>query len=235
MEILTMPTEIHELPVRLADCLKLCYLLRERGEPMTAQAVRTLLEAKEPGGHLSGSVLTHAFERLQACGYVSYTRYHGVVFTESGEAAAAELIRHHRLLELFLVRILNVPLDQVNAEAEQLEHVLSELVEERIDILLGHPTEDPHGDPIPDTMGQVQTTPSIKLTQVAVGQFATIQRITTENVDLVRYLETLQLVPGTVVRLEARTTFGDVLTLRIGETHASVSMGVADHLLARVL
>jgi DtxR family transcriptional regulator, Mn-dependent transcriptional regulator len=202
---------------------------------MTAQAVRTLLEAKEPGGYVSGSVLTHAFEQLQASGYVTYTRYHGVVFTEAGEAAAAELIRHHRLLELFLVRILGVPLDQVNAEAEQLEHVLSEVVEERIDTFLGHPTEDPHGDPIPDPLGRVQTTPSIKLTQVAVGRYVTIQRITTENADLVRYLETLQLVPGTVVLLEARTPYGDVLTLRIGETPVSVSTSVADHLLARLL
>lgn len=230
-----MTAEIHALPIRLADCLKLCYLLREQGAPMTAQAVRALLETREPNGRLSGSVVTHAFEQLHERGYVSYTRYHGVAFTEAGEAAAAELVRHHRLLELFLVRVLQVPLDQVNAEAEQLEHVLSEVVEERIDALLGHPSEDPHGDPIPDTAGRVRVTPSIRLSQVAAGQRAMIQRITTQNPDLVRYLETLKLIPGTIVSLETRTAYGDVLTLRIGEASTSLSTSVADHLLVHLL
>ncbi|MGH2478274.1 MAG: metal-dependent transcriptional regulator [Ktedonobacteraceae bacterium] len=230
-----MTAEIHTLSVRLADCLKLCYILRERGEPMTAQTVRTILEAKEPAGRLSGSVLTHAFEQLHELGYVSYTRYHGVALTESGEAAAAELVRHHRLLELFLVRVLEIPLDQVNAEAEQLEHVLSEVMEERIDALLDHPTEDPHGYPIPDTLGRVHVTSSTRLSQVAVGQVVTIQRITTLDGDLIRYLETLHLVPGIVVCLEARTPYGDVLTLRIDKATTSISVTVADHLLVRVL
>lgn len=230
-----MTADIHALPVRLADCLKLCYLLREQGEPMTAQAVRTRLQAKEPTGHLSGSVVTHAFEQLHERGYVSYTRYHGVEFTESGEAAAAELVRHHRLLELFLVRVLKVPLDQANAEAEQLEHVLSEMVEERIDTLLGHPSEDLHGDPIPDIMGRVRVPLTMRLSEVAVGQWVTIQRIATHDRDLIRYLELLRLVPGTAVYLEARTSYGDVLTLRINETNTSVSAVVANHLLVRVL
>lgn len=230
-----MPAEIHALPVRLADCLKLCYILREQGDPVTAQAVRALLQAKEPTGQLSGSVVTHAFEQLQARGYVSYTRYRGVELTESGEAAAAELIRHHRLLELFLVRVLGIPLDQVDAEAERLEHVLSETVEEHIDALLGHPAVDPHGDPIPDTMGRVRVAPAILLTEVAVGQRVTIQRITMQDPDFVRYLETLGLVPGTVVHLEARTPYGDVLTLRAGDSSFPVGAAIVDHLLVRAI
>lgn len=231
-----MTAEIHDLPVRLADCLKLCYLLQERGEPMTAQAVRTLLEVNEPTGRLSGSVVTHMFERLHELGYVSHTRYHGVEFTELGEAAAAELVRHHRLLELFLVRVLDIPLDQVYAEAERLEHALSELVEERIDALLGHPTEDPHGDPIPDRVGgKVRVAPSIPLAEVAVGERLTIQRITTQDPNLVRYLETLGLLPGVVVCLEARTSYGDVLTLSAGDTNYTIGAVIANHLLVRVI
>ncbi|MEO7020937.1 MAG: metal-dependent transcriptional regulator [Ktedonobacteraceae bacterium] len=230
-----MTIEIHALPIRLADCLKLCYLLRERGEPMTAQAVRTLLEEREPTGKLSGSVVTHAFEQLHALGYVSHTRYRGVVFTETGEIAAAELVRHHRLLELFLFRILDIPLDQIDAEAERLEHVLSEVVEERIDALLDHPSEDPHGDPIPDMMGRVRMASSIRLSEVVVGKLVTIQRIMTPDGDLVRYVEALGLVPGSVVRLEARTSYGDVLTLRIGDITSPVGAVVADHLLVRVI
>ncbi len=230
-----MTAEIHALPARLADCLKLCYLLRERGEPMTAQAVRTLLEAREPARRLSASVMTHMFEQLHALGYVSHTRYHGVVLTETGEAAAAELVRHHRLLELFLFQVLKIPLDQVDAEAERLEHVLSEILEERIDALLNYPREDPHGDPIPDMTGQVHVVPSIRLSEMTVGQLATIQRITTQDLDLIRYLESLGLVPGVTVRLAKRTPYGDVLTLSVENQHISIGTVVADHLQARIL
>ncbi len=230
-----MSAEVHTLPARLADCLKLCYLLREQGEPLTAQAVRTLLEASEPNGRLSGSVITHTFDRLQARGYVSYTPYYGVTFTQAGEAAAAELVRHYRLLKLFLVRVLGVSLDQAGAEAEQLEHALSEVVEERIDALLDHPTEDPHGAPIPDMTGRVQVTPSIKLSEGAVGQLVAIQRITTQDPALLRYLEQMGLVPGATLRLEARTPYGDVLTLRVGDTPFPIGATIANHLLVRVL
>jgi DtxR family Mn-dependent transcriptional regulator len=175
------------------------------------------------------------FERLHELGYVSHTRYHGVEFTAMGEAAAAELVRHHRLLELFLVRVLDIPLDLVYAEAERLEHVLSELVEERIDALLGHPTEDPHGDPIPDMVGAVRVAPSIPLAEVAVGEQLVIQRITTQDSNLVRYLETLGLIPGAKIRLESRTSYGDVLTLRTEETTITVGAVVANHLLVRVI
>jgi len=230
-----MTDEIHALPPRLADCLKFCYLLRERGEPMTAQAVRTMLEAREPTGRLSGSVVTHLFERLHELGYVSHTRYHGVELTPAGEAAAAELVRHHRLLELFLVRVLGIPLDQADAEAERLEHALSKIVEERIDALLGYPSEDPHGDPIPDALGNVHIAPSILLTEVEVGQLVIIQRLTTADADFIRYVESLGLVPGAVVRLEARTSYGDVFTLRIGDTTTPVGAALASRLLVRVL
>lgn len=230
-----MTAEIHALPLRLAACLKWCYLLRERGEPLSAQAVRTLLEAREPNKQLSGSVVTHLFEQLQKLGYVSHIRYHGVVFTEAGERAAAELVRHHRLLELFLVRVLGVSLDQVDAEAERLEFVLSEEIEERIDALLNHPSEDPHGDPIPDLQGHVHVAPASLLTEIAIGRLVAIQRIIPIDPAFVRYVEALGLVPGAVVRLEARTPYGDVLTLGIGETHLPIGERVATQLLVRVI
>ena len=230
-----MTAEVHALPVRLADCLKLCYLLREQGESITAHAVLSRLQAREPGGQLSGSVVTHAFAQLHTLGYVSHTRYRGVELTEAGEAAAAELVRHHRLLELFLVRVLELPLDQVDAEAERLEHVLSEVVEERIDALLGYPSEDPHGYPIPDMQGRVRVLPSVKLSEIPVGQAAQVQRLTTQDRNLVRYLETLGLIPGAVVRLESRTAYGDVLTLRLAETSIPIGTGVAAQIQVRAL
>ena len=230
-----MTADIHALPARLADCLKLCYLLRERGERITAQAVRTLLAAREPTGRLSGSVVTHTFAHLHALGYVSHTRYHGVELTEAGEAAAAELVRHHRLLELFLFRILHIPLDQVDAEAEQLEHVLSELVEDQIDALLGHPTIDPHGDPIPDMLGHVHVAPSVRLSDVPAGQQVCVQRLTTRDPDLIRYLELLGLVPGAVLHLESRTPYGEVLTVLVGDTPRLIGTVIADQVQVSII
>jgi DtxR family Mn-dependent transcriptional regulator len=230
-----MTVSVHSLPERLADCLKLCYLLRERGEHLTAHAVLACLQAKEPGGPPSGSVVTRAFEQLHTLGYVSYTRYHGVALTEAGETAAAELVRHQRLLELFLFRILGLPLDQVATEAERLEHVLSEALEERIDALLEHPREDPHGDPIPDLQGRVRIAPSVRLSEVPVGQVVQIQRLQSQDAGLMHYLESLGLVPGAVVRLESRTAYGDVFMLRIGETSLPVGTGVAAQVQVRLL
>ena len=230
-----MTVEIHTLPTRLADCLKLCYLLRERGEPLTAQAVLIQLQDHEPGGQLSRSVVTRAFEQLHALGYVSHTRYHGVELTAAGERAAAELVRHQRLLELFLFRLLGLPLDQVHAEAEQLEHALSEVLEEHIDAVLGYPTEDPHGDPIPDMQGRVHALPSVPLSSVAPGQLVRVQRLAARDLDLVRYLEELGVVPGAVVALESRTTYGDVLTLRLSERSIPLGTRIAEQVQVRAL
>lgn len=179
--------------------------------------------------------MTYAFEQLHTLGYVSHTRYHGVELTEAGEVAAAELVRHHRLLELFLFRVLGLSLEQVAGEAEQLEHVLSEMLEERIDALLDHPSEDLHGNPIPDMCGKVHVAPSVGLPEVSVGKLVRIQRITTEDMELIHYLGSLGLVPGTVARLESRTTYGDVFTLRVEKNIIPVGAVVAASLQVRIL
>lgn len=230
-----MTISVHILPERLADCLKSCYLLRERGQPMTAHAVLTLLQDKEPGGRLSGSVITRAFEQLHTLGYVSYIRYHGVELTEAGEAAAAELVRHQRLLELFLFRVLGLSLEQAAAEAERLEHVLSETLEEHIDALLEHPSEDPHGGPIPTLQGKVHVAPLALLSEVSAGQAVQMQRLLNQEKGLLEYLESLGLVPGAVMCLESRTAYGDVFILRLGERSIPVGADIAAQMQVRLL
>src|SRR6476661_8142248 len=131
----TTAEDLRKLPTRAVDCLKYMYKMRERGERVTTSAMRERLQALEPKGQLSDATVTQLFKSLAEKGYVRHTPYHGVELTPQGELLAAELVRHHRLIELFLVRALGYGWDEVDAEAERLEHAISEDFEDRLDRL----------------------------------------------------------------------------------------------------
>src|SRR5262249_41129663 len=180
-------------------------------------AMRERLQALEPTGQLSDATVTQLFKSLAEKGFVIHLPYRGVELTAGGRVLAAELVRHHRLIELFLVRALGYGLYSVDAEAERLEHAISEEFEDRLDALLGHPIEDPHGDPIPSKSGEVVITPTQPLADLPCGQPAVVRRVSDDDAALLRYLATLGLVPGTRVCVLERAPFDGPLLVHVGD------------------
>jgi DtxR family Mn-dependent transcriptional regulator len=172
---------------------------------------------------------TAMVKKLAARGLVDHQPYRGVRLTRRGERLALEILRHHRLIELYLARTLEVGLDAVHAEADRLEHALSESLEERIDEALGSPTEDPHGDPIPDSALRIVHSAARRLSDLRPGDRATVQGIPDGDGELVRYLAELGLVPGKPVELLGAEPFGGPLTVRAGR-RAAISQQLADEI-----
>src|SRR5262249_12288213 len=146
---------------------------------------------------------------------LEYTPYHGVRLTPDGEKIALEVIRHHRLLELYLVQKLGYTWDEVHEEAERLEHHISEKLEARIAAALGDPQIDPHGDPIPTLEGTLPARKLPILAELPVNDHATVSQITDQSPNVLRYLSDLGLTPGAEVTLVQRSPLGDTVTIQV--------------------
>lgn len=156
---------------------------------------------------------------------VDYQKHRGVVLTPDGEKVALEIIRHHRLLELFLHETLGYSWDEVDEEADRLEHVISEEFEERIAKALGDPTHDPHGDPIPSRDLEMPSSPTTRLSELRPTQQAIIKRVRDTDPDLLRYLSERDIVPGASVQILEYSPFDGNLTLRVEGSHEVVVLG----------
>ena len=173
---------------------------------------------------------TSMLKKLAALGLAEHEPYRGARLTAAGERVAIEMIRHHRLLEQYLAQTLGVPIDAVHAEADRLEHALSEELEALIDASLGFPTHDPHGDPIPSAALELAQSDLRRLDELEAGDFATVRRVPDSDDALLRYLDELGLVPGEQVELAASAPFGGPITVRArGSEHA-----IARELAARI-
>ena len=164
-------------------------------------------------------------KKLATLGLVEHERYHGAKLTDAGERVALEVIRHHRLLEQYLVETLGLPIDAVHAEADRLEHALSELEAHRPD--LGFPTRDPHGDPIPDAKLRVAAQDLTPLSALEAGAKATVERVPDGDGELLRYLSKLKLTPGSRLRVRKSAPFDGPLTIRVGGADHAISRELA--------
>jgi DtxR family Mn-dependent transcriptional regulator len=160
-------------------------------------------------------------KRMADDGLVEHAPYKGVRLTSEGEQLALEMIRHHRLIELFLAEVLGMPWDRVHEEAEVLEHHISEELEELIAAKLGQPARDPHGDPIPSRDLDLAADESRPLAELDVGETGTFVRVSDRDAAMLRYLDERGIHPGARLAVRAREPFGGPLTVEVdGESHA---------------
>jgi DtxR family transcriptional regulator, Mn-dependent transcriptional regulator len=157
--------------------------------------------------------VTGMLDKLASLKLVDYRKYHGASLTAAGRSLALETLRHHRLLETYLAEALGYGWHEVHAEADRLEHVISEDFEARVDALLGHPTHDPHGDPIPQRDGSVPASPGAPLAELAPEVPARVNRITDQDPEVLAYLADQGLVPGATVWVVERAPFDGPVTV----------------------
>ncbi len=186
----------------MEDYLKATYRLQQGEERVTTLALAGELQ-------LSGPSVTNMVKRLAELGLVEHNRYYGVRLTDAGTRVALEVIRHHRLLELYLAEAMGFDWDKVHEEAERLEHHVSSEFESRMDELLGHPEYDPHGDPIPSVQGTLPDSAWHPLSEEPAGSHVVLRRVSDRDSEHLRYLSEIELVPGTRFEVIAAEVDGE--------------------------
>jgi DtxR family transcriptional regulator, Mn-dependent transcriptional regulator len=213
--LLSMVTKESARSAAIDDYCKAIYTLQTRAddEPVSTNALAERLELTT--GSVSGML-----RKLDELGLISHVPYRGVRLTPEGRRLALEVIRHHRLLELYLAEALQMPWDRVHAEAEVLEHVLSEELEQLIAAKLGHPTIDPHGDPIPTADLQLDERPARALESLQPGERGTFVRVSDADPEMLRYLAGRGIMPGGQIAVIERQPFGGPLLVSVdGSEH----------------
>jgi DtxR family Mn-dependent transcriptional regulator len=208
-----MPTSTVE------DYLK-CILLAQELDPEALVSMGQIAAALK----VAPGTVTAMVKTLADSGLVAYEPYSGVRLAPAGRQLAAHVLRRHRLIELFLVQIMGMDWSEVHSEAEELEHAVSDRLIERMDEMLGYPSVDPHGDPIPDVHGVVAAPPRPSLLTCAVGTVLRVARVADQSREFLQLVERRGLKPGSGVRVERRDEAADTVDLRL-ESGEPLSLG----------
>ncbi len=204
------------------DYLKAIFTMAHDGDTPTPSAIAARLGVSPPAA-------TKMLRRLQELNLVVYARSEGLSLTTAGEKVALEMIRHHRLLETYLAEALGYSWDQVHAEAERLEHVISEEFEDRIDALLGYPEVDPHGHPIPSREGVMNAVRQIPLADLSPGDCSVIERVTDRDPEMLRFMSELGLRLQVAVEMIAKAPYGGSLTVRVEGIERAIGRELAEN------
>lgn len=205
----------------IQDYIKVIFKLQDSGVDVTNSAIAEKM-------NVAAASASGMIKKLVKAGLATHSPYQGVALTDHGRRVALEMIRHHRLLELYLMKALGYTWDEVDAEAERLEHVISEEFEARISAFLGDPTVDPHGDPIPTKDGHFINVRYEPLTAIAPGQTVRIRRVKDSDPDLLRYLGKLGMYPDVVVEVLEKAPFDGPLMIRVSAAEHSLGAQVTD-------
>lgn len=200
----------------MLEYLAAIYKLADKQERVTTSALAEMMCVSPPA---ASSML----KRLQDSGFVERSNSDGVTLTEQGMLAALQLIRRHRLLEVFLIQVMGFTWDQVEVEAHRLEHSISAAFEDRMDRLCGYPTHCPHGDPIPRKDGAMPDEQLLPVVALEPGQRGTLRRVGFREPSVLRYLSQLKLTPGRSLKLVDLAPFNGPVTLELtnGDSHGS--------------
>jgi len=209
-----------EVSSAVQDYAKAIYSLEQRCD---GGAVSTNALAERLG--VSAASASSMVKKLDGLGIVEHVPYRGVVLTERGMNVALEVLRHHRLLERFLAEELGVPWDRVHDEAEVLEHVLSEELEELIAAKLGHPTIDPHGDPIPTADLKIVEPATVAMDGLEVGDRGRFVRVSDSDPEMLRYLGARGIAPGEAFEIVDKQPFGGPIFARFGAAGEAHPLG----------
>jgi len=209
------------------DYLKALYQLHGDQRPVPTRELAQRLGISSPS-------VSEMVARLSAQGMVEHDKYRGQQLTREGRKVALELVRHHRLLEMFLVQVLGYSWDEVHDEAERLEHVISERMEQRIFELLGRPELDPHGHAIPTLTGKVRSVSNRPLSECRAGEKVVVQGVSDDDAGKLRELDRRGLLPGTRVDVVAESKFEGPIEVRIKGRRDSLPLGLARALFVAV-
>ncbi len=210
---------VSELSTSTQNYLKAVWTISEWSDtPVTPTLIAERTELKL-------SSVSDAVRRLTAQGLLSHTPYGAVELTETGRAYAVAMVRRHRLIETFLVKMLGYGWDEVHDEAEHLEHAVSDFMIERIDELLGRPTRDPHGDPIPLADGTIVVPTAVQLSQLAPGTEVIVERISDDDPALLQYFKDCGVVLGARLFVREGAPFSESLDVRVGDAAQSIALG----------
>lgn len=217
---------VSDLPDRSQDYLKKIYDLQDWG-----QGGASLSDLAEELGQRR-STASEAVKKLAADGLVVHAPYGDITLSDDGRAFALQMVRRHRLIETYLLRELGYGVDEVHDEAEILEHAVSDTFIARIDSVMGHPTRDPHGDPIPDDTGRIAVPATVPLGEADAGQRLIVDRISDRDAALLRYLQDHGITPGTVVEVAERP-YPDMAVLVVDGSEVQLSVASLSGILCR--